>query len=61
MKKKIAKTIIGIIILMILIALLILTIYMIIDIESRAPEEIKVDCNLETEEFIGRKHQKKLK
>ena len=55
MKKKIAKTIIGIVILIILIALLILTIYMVIDIESKAPEEIKVDCNLETEQFIGRK------
>ena len=28
---------------------------MLMDIESRAPEEIKIDCNIEIEEFIGRK------
>lgn len=55
MKKKISKTIIGIILLIILIIMLIITIYMLIDIESKAPEEIEIDCNLETEQFIGRK------
>ena len=55
MKKKIAKTIIGIIILIIAIIMLIITFFLIMDIESKAPEEVQIDCNLETEEFIGRK------
>ena len=55
MKKKIAKTIIGIIILIIAIIMLIISFFLIMDIESKAPEEVQIDCNLETEEFIGRK------
>ena len=55
MKKKIAKTIIGIIILIIAIIMLIILFFLIMDIESKAPEEVQIDCNLETEEFIGRK------
>ena len=55
MKKKIAKTIIGIIILIIAIIILIISFFLIMDIESKAPEEVQIDCNLETEEFIGRK------
>ena len=55
MKKKIAKTIIGIIILIIAIIMLIISFFLIIDIESKVPEEVQIDCNLETEEFIGRK------
>lgn len=55
MKKKIAKTITGIILLIMLMIMLIITIYMLMDIESKAPEEIEIDCNLETEQFIGRK------
>ena len=55
MKKKIAKTIIGIIILIIAIIMLIMSFFLIMDIESKAPEEVQIDCNLETEEFIGRK------
>ena len=55
MKKKIAKTITGIILLIMLMIMLIITIYMLIEIESKAPEEIEIDCNLETEQFIGRK------
>ena len=55
MKKKIAKTIIGIIILIIAIIMLIITFFLIMDIESKAPEEVQIDCNLETEEFMGRK------
>lgn len=55
MKKKIVKTIIGLILLIIAIAMLIITIYMLIDIESKAPEEIVTKCNIETEQFIGRK------
>ena len=55
MKKKIAKTIVGIILLIIALIMLIIAFFMIMDIESRAPEEIKIDCNIETEEFIGRK------
>ena len=55
MKKKIAKTITGIILLIMLMIMLIITIYMLMDIESKAPEEIEIDCNLEIEQFIGRK------
>ena len=55
MKKKIAKTIAGIIILIIAIIMLIISFFLIMDIESKAPEEVQIDCNLETEEFIGRK------
>ncbi len=55
MKRKIAKTIVGIILLIIALIMLIIAFFMIMDIESRAPEEIKIDCNIETEEFIGRK------
>ena len=55
MKKKIAKTIIGIIILIIAIIMLIISFFLVMDIESKAPEEVQIDCNLETEEFIGRK------
>ena len=55
MKKKIAKTIIGIIILIIAIIILIISFFLIMDIESKVPEEVQIDCNLETEEFIGRK------
>lgn len=55
MKKKIVKTIIGLILLIIAIVMLIITIYMLIDIESKAPEEIITKCNIETEQFIGRK------
>ena len=55
MKKKIAKTITGIILLIMLMIMLIITIYMLIEIESKAPEEIEIDCNLEIEQFIGRK------
>ena len=55
MKKKIAKTIIGIILLIIAVIMLIISFFLIMDIESRAPEEVQIDCNLETEEFIGRK------
>lgn len=55
MKKKIAKTIIGIIILIIAIIMLIISFFLIMDIESKAPEEVQIDCNLETEEFMGRK------
>ena len=53
MKKKIAKTIAGIIILIIAIIMLIISFFLIMDIESKAPEEVQIDCNLETEEFIG--------
>lgn len=55
MKKKIAKTIVGIILLIIALIMLVIAFFMLMDIESRAPEEIKIDCNIETEEFIGRK------
>lgn len=55
MKKKIAKTIIGIIILIIAIIMLIISFFLIMDIESKAPEEVQIDCNVKTEEFIGRK------
>ena len=55
MKRKIAKTIVEIILLIIALIMLIIAFFMIMDIESRAPEEIKIDCNIETEEFIGRK------
>ena len=55
MKKKIAKTIAGIIILIIAIIMLIISFFLIMDIESKAPEEVQIDCNLETEEFMGRK------
>ena len=55
MKKKIAKTIAGILILIIAIIMLIISFFLIMDIESKAPEEVQIDCNLETEEFIGRK------
>lgn len=55
MKKKIAKTIVGIILLIIALIMLVIAFFMIIDIESKAPEEIEIDCNLEIEEFIGRK------
>ena len=46
---------IGIIILIIAIIMLIISFFLIMDIESKAPEEVQIDCNLETEEFIGRK------
>ena len=55
MKKKIAKTIAGILILIIAIIMLIISFFFIMEIESKAPEEVQIDCNLETEEFIGRK------
>ena len=55
MKKKIAKTIVGIILLIIALIMLVIAFFMLMDIESRAPEEIKIDCNIEIEEFIGRK------
>lgn len=55
MKKKIAKTIVGIILLIISLIMLVIAFFMLMDIESRAPEEIKIDCNIEIEEFIGRK------
>lgn len=55
MKKKIAKTITEIILLIMIMIMLIITIYMLMDIESKAPGEIEIDCNLETEQFIGRK------
>ena len=55
MKKKIAKTIIGVILLIIAITMLIISFFLIMDIESKIPEEIQIDCNLDTEEFIGRK------
>ena len=55
MKKKIAKTIAGILILIIAIIMLIISFFFIMEIESKAPEKVQIDCNLETEEFIGRK------
>ena len=55
MKKKIAKTIVGIILLIVALILLVVTFFFVMDIESKAPEKIEIDCNLETEEFIGRK------
>ena len=55
MKRKIAKTIVGIILLIIALIMLVVTFFFVMDIESKAPEKIEIDCNLETEEFIGRK------
>lgn len=55
MKKKIAKTIVGIILLIVALIMLVVTFFFVMDIESKAPEKIEIDCNLETEEFIGRK------
>lgn len=55
MKKKIAKTIIGIILLIIALIMLVVAFFMIMDIESKAPSEIGTICNLDIEEFIGRK------
>lgn len=55
MKKKVAKTVIGIILVILVLIMLAITFYMLIDIESKVPDEVEINCNLETEEFIGRK------
>ena len=55
MKKKILKTIISMLLIILLIAMLIIAYYLIIDIETKAPQEVETTCNLEIEQFMGRK------
>lgn len=52
---KVAKVIIGSILLIIAVVLLVIIFFLKADIESKAPKEIKSECNVETKEFIGRK------
>lgn len=55
MKKKILKTIISMFLLVLLIAMLVIAYYLIIDIETKAPQEVENTCNIEIEQFMGRK------
>lgn len=55
MKKKIAKIVIGMLLVIIGISLFIISYYLIADIETKAPKEVEATCNLEIENYMGRK------
>lgn len=55
MKKIIGKTVLTILLIFLAIALLVIGYYLVVDIETQEPEEVKQVCNLRTEEYKGRK------
>lgn len=52
---KVAKIIIGSILLIIAIVLVVIIFFLKAEIESKAPKKVEYKCNVETKEFIGRK------
>ena len=54
MKTKILKVILGLILIILGITLLVISYYMIIDIETKVPESVEETCDLRIERFIGR-------
>lgn len=51
---KIVKIIIGILLIILVIALLIIAYYLIVDIKTKVPEQVKETCQLKTEQFMNR-------
>ena len=54
MKTKILKAILGLILIILGITLLVISYYVIVDIETKVPESVEKTCNLRIERFIGR-------
>lgn len=54
MRTKILKIIISILFIILAIILSVITYYMIVDIQTKAPKEVEETCNLEIEQFMGR-------
>jgi len=54
MKIKIAKIIIGILLMLTMLILSIVAYYMIVDIQTKIPKEVEEICQIETKQFMGR-------
>lgn len=55
MKKKILKVSLAIMLVILLLIMLIIAYYLIVDIETKVPQELEDTCNIETKQFMGRK------
>lgn len=54
MKKKTIKMILVMLLFVLLVAMLIVSYYLIVDIQTKVPKEIGETCQIETEQFMGR-------